>query len=158
MPGIDYAGRNRKHLDSLLPEVAEVAVRHIAACATEGIALAVVQSLRSMEEQEKIYARGRTMPGRAVTAAKPGYSWHNFGRAYDVAVVEDGRITWNSPKYARAGEVGRALGLIWGGDFKTVKGDVGHFEYHPGLTLAEAREALKQPSPSVPLPQVARGI
>ena len=127
--------RNAGHMAKLVPEVAELAKRHIEACSAEGIELVIVQSVRTMEEQAAIYARGRTASGKAVTAAKPGMSWHNYGRAYDVAVIEGGRIDWKSPKYARAGELGKSLGLVWGGDFKSVRGDLGHFEFHPGMRL-----------------------
>jgi len=126
-------------LSSLLPEVRELAERHIALSGAEGIDLLVVYAYRSLPEQEKIYAKGRSGPGKVVTGAPPGHSWHNFRRAYDVAVLSGGRIDWQSDKYRRAGEIGRSLGLVWGGDFKAIKGDLGHFEYHPGLTLARAR-------------------
>jgi hypothetical protein len=38
---------------------------------------------RTMEEQAKLYAKGRTSGGRIVTKAKPGQSFHNYGLAFD---------------------------------------------------------------------------
>lgn len=134
------AERNEEKLKTLLPDVEKLARKHLALCATRNIDLLIVQALRTKEEQDALYAQGRTVPGKFVTNAKFGYSWHCFGRAYDVAVVENGTINWKSPKYAIAGNLGKTLGLVWGGDFTAVKGDLGHFEYHPGLTLAEVRE------------------
>ncbi|HEY3347637.1 MAG TPA: M15 family metallopeptidase [Nitrospirota bacterium] len=131
--------RNGDVLAGLLPEVAVIAEKHLALCLKVGIELVVVQSFRSIEEQARLYAIGRTVPGRKVTNARPGSSWHNFRRAYDVAVMEDGEITWASSKYSEAGEIGKSIGLVWGGDFKSVRGDLGHFEYHPGLTIAQAK-------------------
>ena len=131
--------RNADMLATLAPDVRELAKMHLSRCAEGGVDLLVVQAARGMEEQASLYAQGRTMPGSVVTNARPGYSWHNFGRAYDVAVVEAGKPVWDSPGYDKAGEVGGALGLVWGGGFRKVKGDLGHFEYHPGLTLAMAR-------------------
>ena len=131
--------RNERNLESLHPDVRELARRHLELCASEGIDLLVVQAYRGMEQQAALYAKGRSAPGKIVTNARPGYSWHNFGRAYDVAVIEDGKLLWDGPKYARPGAIGKELGLAWGGDFRSVRGDLGHFEYHPGLTLAQMR-------------------
>jgi hypothetical protein len=39
---------------------------------------------RTMEEQAALYAKGRTkQPGKIVTKAKPGQSYHNYGLAFD---------------------------------------------------------------------------
>lgn len=46
----------------------------------------VTSAKRSMEEQERLYAQGRTKPGAIVTNAKPGQSAHNYGRAIDVVL------------------------------------------------------------------------
>lgn len=142
--------KNEAAINTLLPEVQQLARKHLAFCSQKGIDLLIVQALRTKEEQDKLYAEGRTAPGpkaspsrpmgEIVTNAKFGFSWHCFGRAYDVAIVENGNINWYSPKYATAGYLGQSLGLVWGGSFKAIHGDLGHFEFHPGLTLADARE------------------
>ncbi len=132
--------KNREMLAALTPELCSLAKRHLDSCREAGIDLLVVQGYRTLQEQTALYETGRGPGGgRKVTNARPGSSWHNFRRAYDVAVVEGGKINWNSPKYTEAGNIGKSLGLLWGGDFKSVRGDLGHFEYHPGLTLAQAR-------------------
>jgi D-alanyl-D-alanine carboxypeptidase len=41
----------------------------------------IVQSLRTFDEQAKLYAQGRTTTGPIVTNAKPGQSLHNYGVA-----------------------------------------------------------------------------
>jgi peptidoglycan L-alanyl-D-glutamate endopeptidase CwlK len=56
------------------------------------IKLRVTQSLRTYAEQDDLYAQGRTKPGRIVTNAKGGYSWHNFGLALDVVEILDGQL------------------------------------------------------------------
>jgi peptidoglycan L-alanyl-D-glutamate endopeptidase CwlK len=139
---MDIKKLNAERLAGLLPEVRELAERHIALCEAEGIELLVTFGCRSLIEQKALYAMGRTAPGKVVTNARPGFSWHNFGRAYDVAVLTDGKPDWTSKRYTRVGELGKSIGLIWGGDFKAVRGDLGHFEYHPNLTLAQARANL----------------
>ncbi|MCL6630685.1 MAG: M15 family metallopeptidase, partial [Armatimonadetes bacterium] len=62
-----------------------------------GIQVKLVSGYRSQEEQDQLYAQGRTMPGKIVTNARGGYSWHNFGLAADYAFVKDGHLTWNGP-------------------------------------------------------------
>jgi len=132
--------KNREILAALTPELRSLAQRHLDLCKEAGIDLLVVQGYRTLQEQAALYETGRGPGGgRKVTNARPGSSWHNFRRAYDVAVVEGGKINWNSPKYTEAGKIGKSLGLVWGGSFTAIKGDLGHFEYHPGLTLQQAR-------------------
>ena len=112
----------------------------IVECAAYGEELCLTSSYRSSATQAMLYAQGRTAPGKIVTRAPPGYSWHEFRRAFDVAILEGGRATWPNdvPRWAAIGQVGIGLGLVWGGNFKTIV-DRPHFEYHPGLTLADAR-------------------
>jgi peptidoglycan LD-endopeptidase CwlK len=131
---------NELRLATLTTDTRALAEKHIALCNDEGISLLVVQATRSFQEQSWIYAIGRSKPGKVVTNAAPGWSWHNFGRAYDVAVMVDGKPDWNrNAMYEKAGEIGSTIGLIWGGSFRHQKGDLGHFEYHPDLTLNDAR-------------------
>lgn len=44
---------------------------------------------RTFAEQEAIYAQGRTKPGAIVTNAKGGQSYHNYGLAVDIVLIED---------------------------------------------------------------------
>lgn len=130
-------------LSDLEPEVARLAERLITACADRGIFIIPVQTLRSFEEQDALYAQGRTDPGKIVTKAKGGESWHNFGRAFDVAFhppETPKKISWEGP-WEMIGGLGEEIGLIWGGRWKFQ--DKPHFEYHPNLTLAQAREKTK---------------
>ena len=74
-----------RKLEDLIPSVRFKAETLLAACAREGILLMVTQTYRTYQEQAALYAKGRTAAGPAVTNAPPGYSWHNFRRAFDVA-------------------------------------------------------------------------
>lgn len=44
---------------------------------------------RTFKEQDDIYAIGRTKPGRIVTNAKGGHSYHNYGLAVDIVLLRD---------------------------------------------------------------------
>lgn len=60
------------------------------------VSLRVVQGLRTFAEQDDIYAQGRTKPGKIVTKAKAGQSFHNYGLALDFCLVhKDGSISWS---------------------------------------------------------------
>lgn len=122
----------------LLPEVHDKANELLARCALEGIILGIVQTYRTFDEQAAIYAQGRTAPGPIVTHSPPGYSWHNWKRAFDVDIVHfpgdpDTKDVWNGP-WERVGEIGESLGLAWGGRWKSP--DRPHFELTEGITLA----------------------
>ena len=43
----------------------------------------ITQGLRTIAEQDALYAKGRTTPGKKVTNAKGGQSVHNYGFAVD---------------------------------------------------------------------------
>jgi peptidoglycan L-alanyl-D-glutamate endopeptidase CwlK len=46
-------------------------------------------TLRTFAEQDAIYAQGRTKPGKIVTKAKGGQSYHNYGLAIDIVIMVD---------------------------------------------------------------------
>ena len=126
-----------RRLEDLHPKVVDMARKLIELAKNEGIEILVTSTLRTFDEQAELFAIGRTKPGKIVTNAKPGQSWHNFGLAFDVVPLVNGKAIWDSPFWKRIGELGKSVGLTWGGDFKSFK-DKPHFEYHPNLTLAEA--------------------
>jgi hypothetical protein len=70
-------------------------------------------------------------PGKIVTKARGGQSWHNFGLAFDVGIFStDGKNYYGeSAAYREVGKIGKALGLEWGGDWDFV--DEPHFQYNP---------------------------
>lgn len=45
--------------------------------------------LRTFEEQEALYAQGRTKPGKIVTNARGNRSYHNYGLAVDIVLIWD---------------------------------------------------------------------
>jgi peptidoglycan L-alanyl-D-glutamate endopeptidase CwlK len=120
------------------------------AAAKAGLAVVVTQGLRTWKEQDALYRRGRTSPpigkSHIVTNAKGGYSWHNFGLAFDVLLLDAlGKGDWdtNHPGWRMLGDLGKKAGLEWGGDWKTLK-DFAHFQYSGGVTLAACRSCAKK--------------
>lgn len=88
-----------------------------------GYTLFVTDGYRTLAEQARLYAQGRTLPGPKVTSIKRGM--HNLGLAADVAFIDArGRVTWEPVNTGRVsawalyGHMARVHGLIWGGDWK----------------------------------------
>ena len=79
---------------------------------------------RTQKEQDELYAKGRTASGKKVTWTRR--SKHTKRIAFDVAVFKYGRISWEPRDYLELGEIGKTLGLTWGGDWKVR--DYCHFE------------------------------
>jgi peptidoglycan L-alanyl-D-glutamate endopeptidase CwlK len=55
----------------------------------------ITQGLRTWNEQDALYAQGRTQPGNIVTNAPGGYSAHNFGYAVDFVDMLGVLPDWN---------------------------------------------------------------
>lgn len=139
--------RAEKKLVGVHPLVATKARQLIEQAYKEGINVIITQGFRTIEEQNALYAQGRTKPGKIVTNARGGYSYHNFGLAFDFAVLNaDGSVNWNvDEKWKRVGAIGKSLGLEWGGDWKDFK-DYPHFQYTFGLSLTDLRAGKRPPT------------
>jgi len=66
-------------LELLKPKVKKLAEMLIEECKKSNYQITIVQTLRTIEEQDALYAQGRTKSGNIVTYAKGGQSFHNFG-------------------------------------------------------------------------------
>ena len=122
--------RSEKVIATLLPEVQPYARALVTKAGADGITIKVISGLRTYDEQNDLYAQGRTKPGRIVTNARGGFSNHNFGIAFDVGVFEGSQYLDESPKYKAVGVLGTDLGLEWGGNWKTIQ-DEPHFQLRP---------------------------
>lgn len=122
--------RSEKNILTLLPEVRPLARALVHKADLAGIRIKIISGFRSYEEQDALYAQGRTAPGPIVTNVKGGYSNHNFGIAFDIGVFEGNRYFGDSPKYKAVGVIGMDLGLEWGGSWKTII-DQPHFQLRP---------------------------
>lgn len=107
------------------------------------IAVRVVQGLRTIDEQNALYAQGRTKPGSIVTKAKGGQSYHNFGLAIDFALLHDKdgngtyeTLSWDDKEdYDKDGtvdwrevvDVFEKASYTWGGRWATIV-DAPHLE------------------------------
>lgn len=87
----------------------------------------VVQGFRTFAEQQRLFDQGRSLPGKIVTNSRPGYSWHNYGLAFDVGLFDkSGSYIDESSLYTKLGPIGEAVGLVWGGRWHHV--DLPHYQ------------------------------
>lgn len=125
---------NSRAIDDLDPVVAKKCRAFIAACKKEGIEVLITSTYRDMESQAEIYAQGRTRPGRIVTYAKPGHSFHNWRVAFDFVPIVNGKAQWNDARtFRRCRQIGEALGL------EGLKFEMAHLQFTGGLNLADFR-------------------
>lgn len=125
-----------RKLSDLHPQILPIAEKFLDRCHDENIDILVTCTYRSNQEQDQLYAIGRTVPGKKVTNAKAGQSKHNFtlngkpaAKAFDVVPLSNGKPVWDaaSPLWRRLGIIGNALGLSWAGDWRLFK-EYPHFE------------------------------
>ena len=131
---------NSRKLDDLIPQAKERVERFIALCQEQDIDLLVTSTFRDNESQGELYEQGRTRPGKIVTNAKAGESWHNYRCAVDVVPLVNGKPNWDGsdPIWETIGELGEKAGLEWAGRWRTFK-ELAHFQYTGGLTLADLK-------------------
>ena len=118
-------------------------------------AIRIVQGLRTIEEQNELYAKGRTKPGNRVTNAKGGASFHNYGLAIDFALLYDKDVngtfeslSWDILKdfdvdgesdWMEVVDIFEDAGYTWGGRFNSIK-DNPHLEKHFNHTWKQLLE------------------
>ena len=106
-----------------LPELLEKAELLKALCQARGWRLNIYCVCRTPEEQDALYAIGRTVPGKKVTNARGQQSEHCKGRAFDAVLIVGGRAVWGNGKadaqlLEAIGCLAEGVGLEWGGRWK----------------------------------------
>ena len=127
-----------RDIKALHPELQKKYAQLIKLCAKKGITIGVAECLRTKAEQDALYAKGRTAPGKIVTNAKGSSysSMHQWGVAFDfylkTDIDGDGQISddaYNNAKktFNQVGALAKSIGLEWGGDWKSIK-DLPHIQ------------------------------
>lgn len=117
-------------------------------------------TLRTIKEQDDLFAIGRTKPGKKVTNARGGQSYHNYGLALDIVLLvdkdkngtfesaswetnidfdKDGKADWREVV-----DIFKRHGWEWGGDWKFT--DMPHFQKTFGKTIVELQKIAKDPN------------
>jgi peptidoglycan L-alanyl-D-glutamate endopeptidase CwlK len=114
----------------------------------------ISQGLRTIAEQDNLYAQGRTNKKlKIVTNAKGGSSYHNYGLAVDMVLIIDNKeASWDTIKdydgdkvsdWMEVVSIFKKYGYVWGGDFRSIK-DSPHFEKSFGFSVAQLYEKFKK--------------
>lgn len=149
---MSYSKRTLENLAGLNKKFRAKAEAFLAAAqpilAKHGVTAEVISGLRSWQQQAALYAQGRTKPGRIVTKARPGSSWHNYGLAIDLGLFAGGKYL-DEAAPARAEKVYRDLGALaatmgieWAGTWRSFP-EGPHFQWTAGMTLAQLREKME---------------
>lgn len=144
-----FDDRSEKNILTLLPRAQYAArgwyARARKVAAALGVKVKIICGTRTYAEQNALYAQGRTKKGDRVTNARGGYSWHNFGVAWDFGVFsEDGKKYYGEHEaYETLGQLARAFPeLEWGGAWRHFK-DEPHIQLNMFSSLTQARKVFQ---------------
>lgn len=130
------------------PRLIELSKKMVSACRGQGLIIGIGESFRTKEEQDALYAKGRTAPGNIVTNAKGSSysSHHQWGTAFDI-YRSDGKGVYTDGDgfFEKVGKIGKSIGLEWGGDWKSPV-DKPHFQLPDwGSTTARLKRMYGTP-------------
>lgn len=108
-------------------------------------------TLRTFAEQDALFQQGRTKPGKIVTKARAGLSYHNYGLAIDIVLVKDtdkdgdfDSAVWDMKSdfdgdkksdWMEIVQIFKEHGWEWGGDWKFF--DAPHFQKTFGYSVRQ---------------------
>jgi peptidoglycan L-alanyl-D-glutamate endopeptidase CwlK len=108
-------------------------------------------TMRTFAQQDALYQQGRTKPGKIVTKARAGLSYHNYGLAIDIVLVKDtdkdgdfDSAVWDTKSdfdgdgksdWMEVVQIFKEYGWEWGGDWKFV--DAPHFQKTFGYSVRQ---------------------
>lgn len=89
-------------------------------CAEKGLNIGIGECLRTIPEQNALYAQGRTKPGKKVTNARGNSysSQHQWGIAFDFFKNVKGQAYNDDNFFYSVAALAKSIGLAWGGDWK----------------------------------------
>lgn len=128
-----------KIIADLHPELQKKIQELMTLCVKNGITIGISECVRTVAEQNALYAKGRTAPGHIVTNCRgTDYrSMHQWGVAFDFYLKydanRDGKITSTDAYYdatglfEKVGKLGQSIGLEWGGSWTSII-DKPHFQ------------------------------
>ena len=130
------------------PRLQTLATKLLEECDKQGLKINIGETIRTVAEQDELYAQGRTKPGNIVTNARGSSysSYHQWGTAFDF-IRTDGKGAYydNDGFFTKVGKIGVSLGLEWGGNWKSIP-DKPHFQLPDwGSTTAGIKKLYAAP-------------
>lgn len=133
--------RSIDELNTLHPKFRPSAIQawmEAQAAMPDNVKIVIVQALRTFAESDALYAQGRTVPGNIVTKAAAGQSYHNYGLAFDFAMITNGKEDYTvGPNWLKVVSIMESHGMTWGGHFPDGFHDDPHFENRYGYNWRE---------------------
>lgn len=145
-----------RNISDLHPTLQDKVYQLVDLCAKKGITISIGECVRTVAEQDALYAQGRTTPGNIVTNAKGSTysSMHQWGVAFDFFLkmdvdgdgsVSDDAFNDSTGLFEAVGAIGKSIGLEWGGDWTSIK-DRPHFQLpNWGSTASKLRSSFGNP-------------
>lgn len=135
-------------VEELHPNLREKVEELKSLCRQNGLLIGIGECVRTVEEQDALYAKGRTTSGKIVTNARGSTfsSMHQWGVAFDF-YRNDGCGAYNESGgfFERVGKLGKSIGLEWGGDWKSPV-DKPHFQLpYWGSGASKLKKLYKTP-------------
>lgn len=131
-----YSNRSKKNMEGLHPDLKEFLNKLIKISKYDYI---ITCGIRSDQEQNKLYQKGRTLPGKIITNCD-GYKYKSkhqikedgYGWAADIAILINRKIDWDIHLFKElVNDEVRGLmkkyNIEWGGDWESFK-DYPHFQ------------------------------
>lgn len=134
-----------RKLTDLNQTIQQMAKQWLELCAERELDVLVTQTRRSFDEQDKLYAQGRTAPGNIVTNARPGDSYHNYDCAIDFVPMRHGKPVWEASTtedrrlWYAAGSYAEAVGFEWAGRWTGKLRELCHIQFTAGKTLDQLK-------------------
>lgn len=139
-----------RDIKQLHPDLQEKIEEMLCICEKNGYKIGISECLRTVAEQDALYAKGRRgiKDEKKVTNAKGSSysSMHQWGIAFDIYRNDKKGAYYDKDGFFdKIGELGKSLGLEWGGDWKSIK-DKPHFQLPQwGSTPAKLKKEFKTP-------------
>ena len=123
-----------ERISGLHPAVQGPATDFINAAETElGMRLRVTSGWRSIDEQDALYAQGRS-------PVSGGRSYHNYGLAIDVVAIHKNQAIWERD-WTPIGKLGIKYGFEWGGNWRSP--DRPHIQMPFGLSIDDLQAGMR---------------
>lgn len=133
-----------RSLDDLQPKVRDAAKAAVAECKASGLDLLITCTYRDGAEQNRLYAQGRTAPGKKVTNARAGQSFHQYRVALDLYPLVNGKpdFSGGSPNWHKIAAIFKKHGFEWAFEWKRFK-EMPHFQMTGGRPLSYFQQGGK---------------
>lgn len=100
-------------------------------CESKGLKIGIGECVRTVAEQDALYAKGRTDKSSGIVTNAKGNTYgsmHQFGVAFDF-YRNDGKGAYydNDGFFTKVGKLGQSIGLEWGGSWSSII-DKPHFQ------------------------------